>query len=163
MEARVLIGVGVARCDLALLRAEQVKQLGQLRLREPGRREGGDGRFDDAAEFDDVLQGMPASDERLQRPSEIVGGDLTDEGSATRARLDDAQELERAQRLTDRRARDLELISERALRGELVARVQLAPLQERFDLLDDALVEPASPDGLDRGQLGLPKRSGQVV
>jgi len=145
------------------LRAEQVAQLGELCRREPRRGQGGDGRLDHAAEFDDVLQGVPASDERLQRPREIVGGDLTDEGPAARARLDDAQELERAQRLTDRRARDLELIGERALRGELVARVQLALLQERFDLLDDALVEPAAPDRLDRGQFCLPKQAGQVV
>jgi hypothetical protein len=157
MEARVLIRVGLARCDLALLRAEQLAQLGELRLRETSGRQGGDGRLDDAAEFDDVLQGVAASDERLQRPSKIVGRDLTDERSATRARLDDAQELERAQRLSDRRARDLELISERPLRGELVAWMQLALLQERFDLLDDALVEPAAPDRLDGRQVDLPK------
>jgi len=58
---------------------------------------------------------VTAGDERLQWPSEIVGRDLTDERSATRARLDDAQELERAQRLTDGRARDLELLCEGAL------------------------------------------------
>ena len=51
----------------------------------------------------------------MQRASEVVGRDLTDERSAARARLDDAEELERAQRLTDRRARDLELLCEGAL------------------------------------------------
>jgi hypothetical protein len=44
------------------------------------------------------------------------------------------------------------LVSERALRRELIARTEFALLQERLDLLDDALVEPAAPDRLDRGQ-----------
>jgi hypothetical protein len=105
---------------------------------------------------------VTASDERLKRPREIVGRDLADERAATGACLDDPQELEGAQRLTDRCARDLELIGEGALRRELVAGVQLALFEERLDLLDDALVEPAAPDGLDGGQFRLPS-SGQVV
>jgi hypothetical protein len=70
--------------------------------------------------------------------------------------LDDAEELERAKRLADGGARDLELLGERALRRELVARQELALLQEGLDLLDDALVEPAASDGLDDGQFGPP-------
>jgi hypothetical protein len=41
--------------------------------------------------------------------------------------------------------------------------MELALLQERLDLLDDALVEPAAPDRLDGGQNPPPKTSGQVV
>jgi hypothetical protein len=66
--------------------------------------------------------------------------------------LDDAEELERAQRLADGGARDLELLRERALWRELIARAQLALLEERLDLLDDALIEPAASDGLNDGQ-----------
>ena len=163
MEARVLIGVRLARRDPVLLRAEDLAQLGELRRHQARRGQRGDGWLDHAAEFDDVLQGVAASDERLQRPSEIVGRDLTDERSATRARLDDAEQLECAQCFADGRARDRELVRERALGGELVTRMQLALLEERLDLLDDALVEPASPDRLDGGQFGLPKVPGQVV
>lgn len=163
MEARVLIRVRLARCDLALLRGEDLAQFGELRRREARRGQRGDGRLDHATEFDDVLQRVSAGDQRLQRPGEVVRSDLAYERPATGARLDDAQQLERAQRLSDRCARDLELVRQRALRGELVTRMQLALLEERFDLLDDALVEPASPDRRDGCQFGLPKVSGQVV
>ena len=99
---------------------------------------------------------MAARDERLQRFREVVRRDLTDERAATRTRLDDPEELERAQRFTDRSARDLELLRERTLGRELVAGVEFALFEERLDLFDDALVEPAPPDGLDRRQLRLP-------
>jgi len=157
VEARVLVGVRLPGGDLALLRAQQVAQLGELRRVEPRRRERGDRRLDDAAEFDDVLQGVTARDERLKRTCEIVGRDLADERAAAGAGLDDAKELEGAQRLADRRARDLELIGKRALRRQLVAGVELALLQERLDLLDDALVEPAAPDWLDGRQIPPPR------
>ena len=164
VKADVLIGVGLARGDLALLRDEELPQLGQLRRGDARRRERRDGRLDDSPELDDVRQRVASSDERLQRSREVVRADLPHEGAAAGARLDDAEELERAQRLADRGARDLELIGERALGRELVAGVQLAPLEERLDLLDDPLIEPAAPDRLDGGQ-GLPPRigSGQVV
>jgi hypothetical protein len=92
----------------------------------------------------------------VEGPHEIVRRDLTDERAAAGACLDDTQELERAQRLADRGPRDLELLRERALGRELVSGPKLALLEERFDLLDDALVEPAAPDGLDNGQFGPP-------
>src|SRR5205085_6456854 len=91
--------------------------------------------------------------ERLQRPREIVGRALAHERAAAGARLDDPEELERAQRLADGRARYLELLGEGALGRELIARVELAFLEERLDLLDDALVQPASADRLDRRQV----------
>jgi hypothetical protein len=106
---------------------------------------------------------VAARDERLQWTREIVRRDLAHERPATGARLDDAEELEGAQRFANRCARDLELIRERALRRQLIAGVQLTLLEQRFDLLDDALVEPAAPDWLDGRQVGLPKCSGQVV
>jgi hypothetical protein len=71
--------------------------------------------------------------------------------------LDDAEELERTERLADGGARDLELFRQRALGRQLIAGPELALLQERLDLLDDALVEPAASDGLDDGQFGPPR------
>jgi len=68
--------------------------------------------------------------------------------------LDDPEELQGSQRLADGRTRHLELLGERALGRKLVARPELALLQEGFDLLDDALVEPAPSDGLDDCQFG---------
>ncbi|HYR94854.1 MAG TPA: hypothetical protein VEP48_11675 [Methylomirabilota bacterium] len=109
---------------------------------------------------------MAARDQRLQRPREIVRSDLAHERAAAGARFDDAEELQRAQRLAHRRPRHLELVRKRALRGKLIARAQFALLQQRLDLLDDALVEPAAPDRLDRGQFlasRLLLASGQVV
>ena len=81
-----------------------------------------------------------------------------DEGAAAGPRLDDSEELERAERLAHRRSGDLELLRERALGRELIAGPQLALFKERLDLLDDALVEPAAPDGLDYGQFGPPQK-----
>jgi hypothetical protein len=88
----------------------------------------------------------------VERPHKVVRRDLAHERAATRARLDHAEKLERAQCLAHRCARDLELLCQPALGRELIAGPQLALLEERFDLLDDALVEPAAPDGLDDGQ-----------
>ena len=164
MEPDILVGVRLARGDLPFLGHEEVAQLTEVRRVDARRRERGDGRLDDAAELDDVLERVAARDERLERTREVVGRDLADERAAARARLDDAEKLEGAQRLTDRRARDLELLGKGALGGELIAGVELTLLEERLDLLDDALVEPAAPDRLDGGQgSDLPKSSGQVV
>jgi hypothetical protein len=99
----------------------------------------------------------------VQRAHEIVRCNPSDERSATGVGLDDAQELEGSQRLAHGRARDLELLGEGALWRELVARPELALLQEGLDLLDDALVQPATSDGLDNGQFGPPREPGQVV
>jgi len=44
---------------------------------------------------------MAARDERVERLREVVRRDLADERAAAGARLDDAEELERAQRFTD--------------------------------------------------------------
>jgi len=99
----------------------------------------------------------------VQRAHEIVRCDLADERATAGVGLDDAEELERAQRLADGGPRDLKLLGQRALGRELVARPELALLQEGLDLLDDALVEPAASDGLDDGQFGPPPVAGQVV
>src|SRR5437867_2631046 len=163
VEARVLLGVRLARGDLALLLDEELTQLTELHRRDARRRERRDGGLDDAAELDDVGQAVPARDERVQRPREIVRRDLAHERAAAGPRLDDAEELERPKRFPHRGAGDLELFRERPLRGELVAGVELALLEEGLDLLDDALVEPAAADRLDGGRRTPPKTSGQVV
>jgi hypothetical protein len=100
---------------------------------------------------------MSARDKAVERSHQVVGSDLADERAAARPRFDDAQELQRSQRFADRGARDLELLREGAFGRELVARSELALFEERLDLLDDALVEPAAPDGLDDGQFGPPR------
>jgi len=163
VETDVLFDIRLARSDPPLLRREDLAQLGELRVGDPRRRERGERRLDQATEFDDVGNAVAARDEAVKRSDEIVGRDLADERAAARARLDDAEELQRAQRLADRRSRDLELLREGALRRELIAGPELAPFEERLDLLDDALVEPAAPDGLDNGQFGPPVVAGQVV
>jgi len=99
----------------------------------------------------------------VQRAHEIVRRDLSDERPAAGPRLHDAQELERAQRLADGGPGYLELLGQRALGGQLVAGPELALFEQRLDLLDDALVEPAAPDRLNDGQLGTSLYRGQVV
>jgi hypothetical protein len=53
----------------------------------------------------------------------------------------------------------LELLGEGPLGWELVARMQLALVEERLDLADDVLIEPAASDGLDDGQGGPPREA----
>jgi hypothetical protein len=98
---------------------------------------------------------VAARDEARQRTGEVLRRRLPDEGPAAGARLDDAEELERAQRLADGGARDLELLGQLALRRKLIARPEVALLEKTLDLLDDPLVEPAASDGLDYGQFRL--------
>ena len=88
----------------------------------------------------------------MERLRQVVGADPTDERAAARARLDDAEELERAESLADRSARYLELLCELSLRWKLVPRAQVTSFEESLDLLDDALVEAAPADRLDDGQ-----------
>jgi hypothetical protein len=115
---------------------------------------------------------MPARDEAGQRTREVVRRGLTNEGAAARPRLDDPKKLERAERFSNRSARNLELLRELPLRWELVARAEVTLLEEALDLLDDALIEAAPADRLDDGQdLYLPKsvwsggqtRRGEIV
>jgi hypothetical protein len=95
---------------------------------------------------------VTARDEAGERPSEIVGRGLPDEGAAAGAGFDDAKKLERAQRFADRCARHLELFGELALRRKLVAGTKVAFLEQTLDLLDDALIEATAADRLDDGQ-----------
>src|SRR5207245_9528804 len=152
VEARVLFDVRLAGRDLPFLFGQDPAQLPELVVADAlggQRRERG---LDDAAHLDDVAHRVAARDEALQRLHQVVRADLADEGAAAGPRLDDPEELERPQRFPHRGARDLELLRERALRWQMVARMELAPLQELLDLLDDPLVELAAPDRLDYGQ-----------
>src|SRR5437867_7129560 len=156
MEARVLFDVLLARRDPALLRGKNFAQLGELCIRDARGCERSECGLDESAEFDDIGHAMSARDKAVERSHQVVGSDLADERAAARPRFDDAEELERSQRFADRGARDLELLREGAFGRELVTRSELALFEERLDLLDDALVEPAAPDGLDDGQFGPP-------
>jgi len=158
VEARVLFHVRLARGDLPFLRGEDLAELGQLRVADARRGQRGECRFDEATELDDIGDAVATGDQAVQRPHEIVRCHLTDERATTGVGLDDAQQLERAQRLPDGGARDLELLGKCTLGRELVARPELALLQKGLDLLDDALVEPAASDGLDDGQFGPPRK-----
>ena len=157
VEARVLLHVRLARGDLSFLRGEDLAELGQLRVADTRGGQRGECRLDEATELDDIGDAVATGDEAVQRPHEIVRRHLTDERAAAGMGLDDTEELQRAQGLADGGTRDLELLSERALGRELVARPELALLQKGLDLLDDALVEPAPSDGLDDGQFGPPR------
>jgi len=101
VEARVFIGVRLARRDLSLLRREDPPELGELCLGDALGGEGRDRWLDEAAEFDDVRERVATRDETGERTRQIVRGSLPNEGAATGARLDDAEELERAQRLAN--------------------------------------------------------------
>jgi len=161
VEAGVFIGVRLPARDLALLRSENLPELGELCLGDALGVKGRDRGLDQPAELDDVRERVAARDEAGERTGQIVRGSLPNEGAAAGARLDDAEELERPQRFANRRARHLELLGELPLGRELIARAQVALLEEALDLLDDALVEAAAADRLDDGQGDLP--SGQVV
>jgi hypothetical protein len=95
---------------------------------------------------------VPARHESRERPGQVVRRRPANEGPATGPRLDDPEELERAQRLADGRARDLELLGQLSFGRELVAGPEVSLLKESLDLLDDALIEADSPDRLDDGQ-----------
>lgn len=164
MEARVFVGVRLARGDLAFLRGEDLSELAQLRLRDALGREGRDRGLDQTSELDDVSKRMAARDEAGKGTRQIVRRRLANEGATAGSRLDDPEELQRAQRLADRRARDLELFGELSFGRELVTGAEVALLEETLDLLDDALIEAAATDRLDDGQGSPPKKaSGQVV
>ena len=95
MEPRVLVRVGLAGSDLALLLREDVGELAELRLRDPLGGERRDRGLDEAAELDDVRERVTARDEVREGSCEIVRGGLPDERPAAGAGLDDPEELER--------------------------------------------------------------------
>jgi hypothetical protein len=152
VEAGVLFRVGLASGDLVRLLLQDRAQLGELVRADALRRRCRDRGLDEPADLDDVGEGVTADDEVRQRPGEILGDRATDERAAAGARLDDTEELERSERLADRRARDLELLCERPFGRQLIARVQLAAVEESLDLADDVLVQPAPADGFDDRQ-----------
>jgi len=152
VEARVFIRVRLARGDLSLLRREDSPELGELCLGDALGGEGRDRGLDEAAELDHVGERVATRDEPGEWTRQIVRRSLPDEGAAAGAGLDDAQELERPQRFTNGRARDLELFGQLSLGWELIARAKVAFLEETFDLFDDPLIETAATDRLDDGQ-----------
>src|SRR3990170_5011466 len=145
VEPGVLVDVVLAGRDLPLLRPQDLVELGDLSRRDAPRGALGDGGLDQATDVDDVRDRVAARHEGRERLRQVFRLRPAHEGAATRARLDDPQELEGPQRLPHRRARDLELVRQEALRGELVARLQLASFEESLDLRDDPLVEPVTP------------------
>ena len=54
MEARVFVGIPLARGDLSLLCREDLPELGELGLGDPLGGKGRDRRLDESPEFDDV-------------------------------------------------------------------------------------------------------------
>jgi len=152
VEARVLIGVRLARGDLSLLRREDLSELGEPCLGDPLGGEGRDRGLDEAPELDDVGERVAARDEAGERTRQVVGRGLPDEGAAAGSGLDDPEKLERPQRLANGSARHLELLGELSLGRELIARTKVTLLEKTLDLFDDALVEAAAADRLDDGQ-----------
>ena len=159
VEARVLIGVGLARRDLSLLGREDLCELGQLCLGDALGCEGRDRGLDQTPELDDVGERVTARDEAGERTRQIVRRRLPYEGAAAGSGLDDPEELERPKRFANRSAGHLELFGELSLGRELVPGAKIAPLEETLDLLNDALIEAAAADRLDNGQgPNLPKK-----
>jgi hypothetical protein len=159
MEARVFIGVRVARGDLSLLRREDLSKLGELRLCDALGGEGRDRGLDEATELDDVGERVAARDEAGERTRQIVRRGLPHEGAAARPRLDDPEKLERSEGFANRCTGHLELFGELSLGRKLIAGAKVALLEQTLDLLDDPLVEAAATDRLDDGQgLTSPKK-----
>jgi len=159
VEARVFIGVRLARGDLSLLCREDPPELGKLCLGDAVRGKGRDRGLDESAELDDVGERVATRDEAGERPRQIVRRSLPDEGTAAGAGLDDAEKFECPQRLANGRARDLKLLGQLSLGWELIAWAEVAFLEKALDLLDDPLIEAAATDRLDDGQgLTSPKK-----
>jgi hypothetical protein len=163
VEARVFIGVRLARGDFSLLCGEDLSELGELCLSDALGRECRDRGLDEASEFDDVGEGVPTRDEASERTGKIVGRGLPNEGPAAGSRLDDPEELERAQGFANGRSRHLELLGELSLGRKLVPGPKVTLLQETLDLLDDSLIEAAATNRLDDGQVRTSNCSGQVA
>ena len=157
MKARVLVRVGLAGDDPLLLLREDLRELAELRLRDPLGGERRDRGLDETTEFDDVRERMAARDEVRERPRQVVRRGLPDERSAAGPGLDDPEQLERSQRLADRSPRDLELLGQLPLGRELIARPEVAALEESLDLVDDPLIKTAPPDRLDNGPRSPPQ------
>src|SRR5438045_2285099 len=87
-----------------------------------------------------VERRVATRDEPGERTRQIVRRSLPYESAAAGAGLDDAEKLERPQRFTNRRARDLELLGELSLGWELIAGAKVALLEQTLDLLDDPLI-----------------------
>ena len=101
MEARVFVGIRLARGDLSLLRREDLRELGELCLGDALGGKGRDRWLDESPEFDDVGERMTARDETGERTGEVVRRGLPYEGAAAGSGLDDPEKLERPQRLAD--------------------------------------------------------------
>lgn len=84
------------------MRRKDLSELTELRLGDALGGEGGDRGLDETTELDDICERMAARDESGERTGEIVGRGLPDEGATAGSRLDDAEELQRAQRLAYR-------------------------------------------------------------
>ena len=152
VKARVFIRVRLARGDPSLLRRKDSPELGELCLGDALGGEGRDRGLDQAAELDDVGERVATRDEPGERTRQIVRRSLPYESAAAGAGLDDAEQLERPQRFTNRRPRDLELLGELSLGWELIAGAKVALLEQTLDLLDDPLIETNATDRLDDGQ-----------
>src|SRR5262245_28369201 len=116
---------------------------------------GGQCRLDHDAHFpevaDDVVAGL--EDERQGR-DHIGVVELAHVGAATLARLDDAGDLQRAQRLAQGRAADLQLLGQVALRWQALTGFDL-PLPNRLAQAGDyLLVESRALYWLDNGRAG---------
>ena len=108
------------------------------------RRERDDLRLQDPAGLEDG--GRPGVGGEVEAGGELLGvGDalervVGEEGARAAARLDQAAELERAERLADRRAADAEVARELALGGQALAGVEDAAAQLLDEAVGDQLV-----------------------
>jgi len=100
---------------------------------------------------------VTARHQARQGPRQVVGRGPADEGAPARTRLDDPKELEGPECLADGCPRDLELLRQLTLRRQLVASLEVPLFEKTLDLLDNPLVETASADGFDDGQVVPPR------
>ena len=153
VEAQVAVDVG--RCAVAVaplersghLRDRGVHQL-EVRIGPALGRETGGLAFEDAPQLVDVEhRRLVEVEQELQARVERVGPTGDDEGAVADV-LDHALRLEHAQRFAHRRAPGPERLRELALRGQLVARMQLAGADPAQQPLGDQLVDLLALDRL---------------
>jgi hypothetical protein len=105
-------------------------------------------RLDHLPHFHELVHLGTCQQRRCHRGDQVVAGQRPHERAAALPPLDQAAQLQGAQRLAHRRAAHLERLGQHALGRELVAGAQIALLDEALDLLDDVLVDAAAPHRL---------------
>ena len=150
----VLDEAGPALGDLFRLLFEDPLHLGDLLEGRAARGEGRDAGLKEAARLEELGDRLALRDHHeRERLDQRLDRDLANERALARPDLDQAEALQRPQRLTNRGATHDELLGEIALGREPVAALEPTLGDHLLDLANDLLVDPRR---LDRGDLHRP-------